>query len=71
MANDLTESKILIGKTKSDVRILLGDENYNSDSNNIWFFEIGHRPRLFNIDPDNLHIEFIDGKVSKVTWRKK
>ena len=49
LSNDIIESKMLIGKSKSQVRQILGDED-NNDSLNVWTFGLGVRPELFNID---------------------
>jgi hypothetical protein len=62
LSDDLIESKILIGKTKEEVRQLLGDE-LNTDNSNHWNYYLGFRPSLLGIDPDVLDIQFKDGKV--------
>ncbi len=56
---------MLIGKTKNDVRKILGDEG-NLDSNDNWYYELGFTPEIGNIDPDELDIEFKNGKVVSV-----
>jgi hypothetical protein len=65
LSEDIIESKMLIGKTKSEVRQILGDED-NTDKSNNWSYYLGFRPGLLNIDPDILYIEFKDGKVITV-----
>lgn len=65
LSEDIIESKMLIGKTKSEVRQILGDENH-SDQSDYWGYYLGFRPGLFNIDPDVLDIHFKDGKVIRV-----
>jgi hypothetical protein len=65
ISEDIIKSKMLIGKTKSEVRQLLGDEGNNNESNH-WNYYLGFRPGIANIDPDVLDIEFKDGKVFKV-----
>lgn len=65
LSEDIIERKMLLGKTKSEVRQLLGDEG-NSNESDHWFYQLGLRPGLFNIDPDVLDIEFSNGKVSSV-----
>ena len=64
-SENIIESKMLIGKTKAQVRQLLGDEG-NKDDSDYWTFYLGFRPAFANIDPDILDIEFKDGKVVKV-----
>ncbi len=61
----IIKSKMLIGKTKNDVRKILGDEG-NLDSNDNWYYELGFTPEIGNIDPDELDIEFKNGKVVSV-----
>jgi len=65
LSNNLIESKMLIGKTKSEVRQLLGDEGNNNESNH-WNYYLGFRPGFPNMDPDVLDIEFKEGKVFNV-----
>jgi hypothetical protein len=56
---------MLIGKTKEEVRQILGDEENKDESDN-WIYELGFKPGFANIDPDILEIEFKNGKVEKV-----
>lgn len=76
MSGDIIESKILIGKTKNEVRQLLGSEGaeehgewgkMNNDSSDYWRYYLGFRPNILGpADPDALDIYFEDGKVVKV-----
>lgn len=45
LSDHLIDSKILIGKTKTDVKKLLGDEG-NKDEQSEWYYEIGIRQDL-------------------------
>lgn len=65
LSEDIMDSEMLIGKTKTQVRQLLGDEG-NMDEANNWSYYLGFRPSFFTMDPDVLDIEFKDGKVVKV-----
>jgi len=65
LSEDIIDSKMLIGKTKTEVRQILGDENNLERSDN-WRYYLGLRPGFANIDPDVLDIEFKDGKVIRV-----
>jgi len=65
LSEDIIDSKMLIGKTKTEVRQILGNEN-NLDQNDNWSYYLGFRPGFANIDPDVLDIEFKDGKVIRV-----
>ncbi len=65
LSEDIIDSEMLIGKTKLEVRQILGDEN-NTDQNDVWSYYLGFRPGFTSISPDMLDIEFIDGKVIRV-----
>jgi hypothetical protein len=65
LSKNLIEGEILIGKSKTEVRQILGDAG-NSDESNYWSYYLGFIPGPFNIDPSVLDIEFKDGKVIKV-----
>ena len=65
LSKDIITNKALIGKKKADVIRLLGiGENKFED--NDWYYELGYRPDLFNIDPSMLEIDFKDEKVIEV-----
>lgn len=66
LSENIIESGMLIGKTKAEVRLLLGDEE-NHDNNDQWRYYLGYIPSIANIDPDVLLIEFKDGKVIRVS----
>lgn len=65
LSEDLIESRMLIGKTKAEVKQLLGDEG-NEEQSNYWQYYLGYRPTIMGIDPDVLDIYFEDGKVTRV-----
>jgi amino acid transporter len=69
LSKDIIDSKMLIGKSKAQVRQILGNED-NSDSLNTWVFGLGVRPELFNIDDSYLQVEFDNGKVVNVEQHK-
>lgn len=66
LSQDLIKSKILIGKSKIEVKQFLCDKEDNQDQFDTWDFGLGYRPGLFNIDPDYLEIEFKNKKVINV-----
>ena len=66
LSEDLMNSKILIGKTKDEIKQLLG-EDFQEWSADSWSYYLGFRPQLFGIDPDYLDIDFKDGRVIKVS----
>lgn len=62
LSDDIIKSKILIGKTKLEVRNILGEEG-NIDQSDDWGYYLGFKPGFANIDPCVLIIKFRDGKV--------
>ena len=63
-SKNIIESRILIGKTRSQVKKLLGIANQSgSDS---WVYILGFKPGIGFIDPSALEIDFKNGKVIKV-----
>ena len=65
LSADIIESKMLIGKTKSEIKQLLGDEGNSYDSD-YWNYYLGFRSGFAIIDASFLYIEFEDGKVIKI-----
>jgi hypothetical protein len=64
-SENIIESKMLVGKTKIEIRQLLGDEGNKNDSDH-WIYDLGFRPGFANMDLDILYIEFKNGRVIKV-----
>ncbi len=60
----IVESKMLIGKTKAEVRTLLGKEEQHELDSNRWSYYLGFRPRY--VVANTLGIEFKNGKVTKI-----
>jgi amino acid transporter len=65
MSKDIIENKILIGKTKSEIIELLGEDYYEYSDEHI-AYELGFVPGPVNIDSDVLDIYFENGNVVKV-----
>ena len=65
MTADIIKSRILLNKTKFEVRQLLGNEN-NTEQSNKWYYNVGTRPELVNIDPSTLEVDFSNGVVNDV-----
>jgi len=72
LADDLINKKTLIGRTKAEVKELLGDETSYSqtqmqqeidEKSNNWIYYIGYKPRPMRIDADFLQIKFNNGHV--------
>jgi hypothetical protein len=69
LTDDLIDNRKLIGKTKEEIKELLGQEDVSLDGSR-WTYYIGFKPSLSGIDPDVLEIVFEDGKVSKCWTRE-
>lgn len=67
MTEDLLE-KNLIGKTKQDIQQLLGKGEETADEKDEWSYNLGSRPGIFVIYPDELRIEFEGQKVIRINW---
>lgn len=65
MSHNIIDSKMLIGKTKSEVWDILGKEE-NTESSDIRSYYLWFEPGFMNIDPDVLDIEFENGRVIEV-----
>lgn len=65
MSKDIIENEILIGKTKSEIIELLG-EDYHEYSDEHIAYDLGFVPGPVNIDSDVLDIYFENGNVVKV-----
>ncbi len=67
LSQDIIESKMLIGKTKTEVRQLLGDEG-NSNESDRWTYNLGYLPGIVINDEgqDVLEVNFKNGRVAKV-----
>ena len=63
-SKDLIESKILLGRSRSEIIQLLGKEG-NDDQKDIWSYYLGFTPGL-GVDPDMLQIVFREGNVIEV-----
>lgn len=77
MSDDLVASKELIGRTKEDVRMLLGtyewlswnDAIHDKDPN-YWNYGLGIEPGAMNDMKDNMLITFKNNRVAKVELYK-
>lgn len=65
MSHNIIDSKMLIGKTKSEVWEILG-KGENTENSDIRSYYLWFEPGFMNIDPDVLDIEFENGKVIEV-----
>lgn len=65
-ADDLVDNEKLIGLTKEEVQLMLGEPSYENESSLSYYlgFSPGH---FISIDPDWLEIKFEEGKVNEVS----
>lgn len=66
-AHDLLERKLIDAKTKDEVIAILGEPDHDSETT--FYYNLGFKPGLFNIDPYYMMIEFKNGRVSSVSER--
>ena len=66
LSGDIIESRMLIGKSKKEVKELLGKDEMIDERSDYWEYGLGFVPSG-SIDPDALDIYFQDGKVIKVS----
>lgn len=68
MIDDLFESKVLTGKTKTEVISILGEPFSKSNTKkDIFIYNIGDPPSFFKSRKEHLLIIFVNQKVNKVT----
>jgi hypothetical protein len=69
--NDLINSKILLGKNKNDVRLLLTDDcKYCDNSSDAWMYYLGEGSNNKDFKWEVLDVEFKNDKVIKISVRK-
>jgi hypothetical protein len=61
MSGSIIKSKMLVGKTKEQVRAILGEQEHVSNSDK-WYYDLGLLPG-FAMDSDHLYILFKNDKV--------
>lgn len=69
MSENIIESRILIGKSKSEIETLLGSDFSTISEYEISYY-IGFVPDMFSIDPDVISIRFANGVVAEVRQRE-
>lgn len=70
MSNEITSKKVFIGKTKNEVKYLLGtsewfgwDDTIKANSEDIWNYNLGSKPSIFNDQQECLELVFKNNKV--------
>ena len=69
MADNIVKTKLLIGKNKQDVRVLLEDCKYCDDTSNNRMYYLGEGFNKLDRKWEILDVEFQDGKVVSVSVR--
>lgn len=74
ISDDLIDTELLIGKTKTDITELLGtyewlgwNEALKNHDSNIWNYNLGIEPGAFNTKKECIEIVFSNNKVSAIT----
>ena len=65
MRDDIVESEILIGKSKSEIIEFIGKPEFK-DSADVWTYNLGMSGAGFGWQFNFLEVSFENGKVSKV-----
>lgn len=65
MRDDIVKSKILLGKTKSEIIELIGRPG-KGDSTNVWNYDLGMSGNGFGWQFNNIELTFIDNIVSDI-----
>ena len=67
MVDDIVEQKLLLGKTKDEVIVLLGEPNSKtSEGKAVFLYNLGRPPSFFKTKREQLLIVFANQKVEKV-----
>lgn len=73
MANQILTERVLLGKTKNEVKALLGkpewfgwDEALKANSEDKWNYNLGFKPGAFNNMQECLELQFINKTVQAV-----
>ena len=68
MAQDLVNSKILLGKDSLVVKTFIGEPDWRTHPKNLWHFEMGRSDGFFWPVDHKLHIFFNKNKVDSVLY---
>lgn len=63
-SSSLKDDKLLDNKSKQEIRLYLGEPDYEQE--NTFIYYIGYKPRIIGIDPDWLRITFDKESVSTI-----
>lgn len=73
MSGEITNKPMFVGKTKSEVKAVLGasewygwDDSIKANSPEKWNYNLGYKPGAFNMTQECLELEFENNKVVSV-----
>ena len=66
MVDDILESKIFIGNTRDEIKMLLGAPKLNYNQQDIYFYQLGQPERFFKNTSEILVLYFNEDRVIKV-----
>ena len=73
MSNEIVEKELFLGKTKTEVKSILGspewfgwDDAIKANSQNKWNYNLGYKPGAFNMNQECLELEFENNKVTSI-----
>lgn len=74
MSNEITNKKLFLGKTKEEVKALLGksewygwDDSIKANSPEKWNYNMGFKPGAFNMTQECLELVFKNNTVASIT----
>ena len=73
MSNEITQLQMFKGKTKTEIKAILGssewygwDDSIKANSPNKWNYNLGYKPGAFNLTQECLELDFKDNKVESI-----
>lgn len=73
MSNEITSKNLFLGKTKKEVKAILGtsewygwDDSIKANSPDKWNYNLGYKPGAFNMMQECLELEFKNNTVASI-----
>jgi hypothetical protein len=73
MSNEITNKNLFLGKTKKEVKAILGtsewygwDDSIKANSPDKWNYNLGYKPGAFNMMQECLELEFKNNTVASI-----
>jgi hypothetical protein len=74
MSNEMVKKDLFLGKTKAEVKAILGkpewfgwDDSIKANSQNKWNYNLGYKPGAFNMNQECLELVFENNKAISAT----